>query len=174
MSAEEPLHENIEIDQAHLANLDQLMELITTKFHYVIIDVSRHFPVMWRYFSRHSSTIFLVGGLSITSLRDTLRISGVLNEEKDAKTQAIIVNHIREKDTVKFNRFQELIGRKVDVEIGYHANASEAADLGAPLALKNHSYRVDVNKIIEIITGVHTRKNQAPFLKKIAQSLMGR
>ena len=174
ISAEEPLHENIEMDQEHLANLDQLMDLITTKFHYVIIDLCRHHPLMWRYFNRHASTIFFVSGLNITSLRDTLRISSVLTEEKDSKTHSVILNHTREKETINLDRFEELLGRKIDIEVGYNPMAGEAADLGVPLVIKNHGYRADIEKVIEIITGVSLRKNQAPFLTKIAKSIMGR
>jgi pilus assembly protein CpaE len=174
ISAEEPLHETIGIDQDHLTNLDQLMELITTKFHYVIVDLCRHSPLLWRYFNKHASTIFLVSNLSITSLRDTLRISSTLTEEKNNKSQVVIINHTREKDTIKFARFEELLGRKVDVEIGYSAAAPESADLGTPLALKNQFFRADIDKIIEIITGIHGRKKQTPFLTKLAKSLIGR
>jgi pilus assembly protein CpaE len=174
ISAEEPLHEFIEMDPERLANLDQLMEIITTKFHYVIIDLCRHHPVMWRYFNRHASTIFFVSGLNITSLRDTLRISSVLAEEKDNKTHSIILNHTREKDTISIERFEELLGRKADIEIGYNSLAPEAADLGVPLALKNHGYRADIEKVLENITGMSIRKNQAPFLSKIAKSLTGK
>lgn len=174
ISAEEPLHEYIEMDQERLANLDQLMELITTKFHYIIVDGCRHHPLLWRYFNRHASTIFFISGLNITSLRDTLRISSVLTEEKDSKTHSVILNHTREKDTINIERFEELLGRKIDIDISYNAMAAEAADLGIPLALKNHGYRADIDKIIEIITGVNIRKNQAPFLAKIAKSIMGR
>jgi len=174
IAAEEPLHESIEMDQEHLANLDQLMELITTKFHYIIIDLCRHHPLIWRYFNRYASMIFFVSGLNITSLRDTLRISSVLTEEKESKTHAVILNHTREKDTINLERFEELLGRKVDVEIDYNPMASEAADLGIPLAVKSNSYRSDINKVIEIITGSNIRKNQAPFLTKIARSIMGK
>ena len=52
--------------------------------------------------------------------------------------------------------------------------AGEAADLGVPLAIKNQGYRADIEKVIEVITGVNLRKNQAPFLTKIAKSIMGR
>lgn len=174
ISAEEPLHEKIEMDHERLANLDQLMDLITTKFHYVIVDLCRHHPLMWRYFNRHASTVFFVSGLTITSLRDTLRISSVLTEEKDSKTHAVILNHTREKETIGVDRFEDLLGRKVDIEIGYNSMAVEAADLGIPLAIKSHGYRADINKVIEAITGVNLRKNQAPFLTKIAKSIMGR
>jgi pilus assembly protein CpaE len=174
ISAEEPLHENIEMDQERLANLDQLMDLITTKFHYVIVDLCRHHPLMWQYFNRHASTIFFVSGLTITSLRDTLRISSILTEEKDSKTHSVILNHIREKETIGLERFEELLGRKVDIEIGYNSMAGEAADLGVPLAIKNQGYRADISKVIEAITGVSLRKNQAPFLTKIAKSIMGK
>lgn len=174
ISAEEPLHEKIDMDHERLANLDQLMDLITTKFHYVIVDLCRHHPLMWRYFNRHASTVFFVSGLTITSLRDTLRISSVLTEEKDSKTHAVILNHTREKETIGLDRFEELLGRKVDIEIGYNSMAGEAADLGIPLAIKSHGYRADINKVIEAITGVNLRKNQAPFLTKIAKSIMGR
>jgi CO dehydrogenase nickel-insertion accessory protein CooC1 len=150
------------------------MELITTKFHYIIVDLCRHHPLMWRYFNRHASTIFFVSGLNITSLRDTLRISSVLTEEKDSKTHAVILNHIREKDTINLERFEELLGRKVDIEVDYYQAAAEAADLGVPLAIKNHAYRADISKVIEAITGVNIRKNQAPFLTKIAKKIMGR
>lgn len=174
ISAEEPLHEYVEIDQERLQNLDQLMELITTKFHYIVVDLSRHHPLVWRYFNRYANTVFLVSGLNITSLRDTLRISGVLTEGKDVKSFPIILNRTHDKDIISVARFEELLGRKVDVDISYHPTASEAADLGEPLALKNHGYRADIDKIIELITGVNIRKNQAPFLSKIARSLMGR
>lgn len=174
ISAEEPLHENIEMDQEHLANLDQLMEVITTKFHYVIVDLCRHHPMIWRYFNRHASTIFFVSALNITSLRDTLRISSVLAEDKEARTHAVILNHVREKDIINIERFEELLGRKIDVDVGYNSLATEAADLGEPLAIKSHAYRADIEKIIELITGVNVRKNQAPFLTKIAKSIMGR
>jgi pilus assembly protein CpaE len=174
VSAEEPLHEFIEMDQERLTNLDQLMDLITTKFHYVIIDLCRHHPVLWRYFNRHASTVFFVSNLNITSLRDTLRMSSILTEEKDSKTLSIILNHIHEKDTINVERFEELLGRKVDIEIGYNAMAPEAADLGIPLATKNNGYRTDIDKIIEAITGVSMRKNQAPFLAKLTKSLTGR
>jgi pilus assembly protein CpaE len=174
ISAEEPLHETIDLDQERLANLDPLMELITAKFHYIIIDLCRHHPALWRYFNQYASTVFFVSGLNITSLRDTLRISSVLAEEKDAKTHSVILNHTREKDTINVERFEELLGRKIDVDIPYNAMAAEAADLGVPLVLKSHSYRADIDRIIEIITGVNIRKNQAPFLAKIAKSIMGR
>ncbi|MCE3230707.1 MAG: two-component response regulator [Alphaproteobacteria bacterium] len=174
ISAEEPLHENIDLGSERLANLDPLMELITTKFHYIIIDLCRHHPALWRYFNQYASAVFLVSGLNITSLRDMLRISSVLAEEKDAKTHSVILNHTREKDTINIERFEELFGRKIDVDIPYNAMAAEAADLGVPLVLKSHGYRADIDRIIEIITGVNIRKNQAPFLTKIAKSLMGR
>jgi pilus assembly protein CpaE len=174
VGAEEPLHENIEMDEERLANLDQLMELITTKFHYIIVDLCRHQPVLWRYFNRHAHSIFLVSGLSITSLRDTLRICSVLVEEKDTRTHSIILNHTRDKDTISVERFEELLGRKIDVDVPYNPLVSEAADLGTPLVLKNSGYRADLGKVVEIITGVNTRKNQAPFLTKIAKKIMGR
>jgi len=174
IGAEEPLHEYIEMDQERLANLDQLMELITTKFHYIIVDLCRHHPLVWRYFNRHASTVFFVNSLNITSLRDALRMSSILTEEKDSKTLSIILNHTREKYTINIERFEELLGRKVDINIGYHAMAPEAADLGIPLVTKNHGYRADIDKVIESITGVSLRKNQAPFLAKIAKSLTGR
>jgi pilus assembly protein CpaE len=174
ISAEEPLHEYIEMDQERLANLDQLMELITTKFHYVIVDLCRHHPLMWRYFNRHASMVFFVSSLNITSLRDTLRMSSILTEEKDSKTLSIILNHTREKDTINIERFEELLGRKVDIDIGFNSSAPEAADLGIPLVTKNHGYRSDIDKIIEAITGVSIRKNQAPFLAKIAKTLTGK
>lgn len=174
ISAEEPLHEYIEMDQERLSNLDQLMELITTKFHYVLIDLCHHHPVMWRYFNRHANTVFFVSNLNITSLRDTLRISSVLAEEKDAKTHSIILNHTRDKDTINSQRFEELLGRKVDINISYNSTACEASDLGVPLALKNQSYRSDIDQVIEGITGVAVRKNQAPFIKQIAKKIIGR
>lgn len=173
ISAEEPLHEHIEMDQERLVNLDQLMELITTKFHYVIIDLCRHHPVLWRYFNRHASTVFFVSSLNITSLRDTLRMSSILTEEKDSKTLSIILNHMREKDTINVERFEELLGRKIDIDIGYDSMAPEAADLGIPLIMKSQGYHADINKIIEAITGISLHKNQAPFLTKIAKSLLG-
>jgi pilus assembly protein CpaE len=174
IGAEEPLHEFIEMDQERLSNLDQLMELITTKFHYIIVDLCRHHPAVWRYFNRYASTVFFVSSLNITSLRDTLRMSSTLTEEKDSKTLSIILNHTREKDTIGIERFEELLGRKVDIDISYNPMAPEAADLGIPLAIKNHSYRADIDKILESITGVSVRKNQAPFLTKIAKSIMGK
>lgn len=174
ISAEEPLHETIEMDEEHLANLDPLVELIATKFHYVIVDLCRHHPLLWRYFYKHANTVFLVSGLNITSLRDTLRIVNILMEEKDTRTHAIILNHIREKDTINIERFEELLGRKIDVEVPYSPMAVEAGDLGVPLATKNHGYRVDIDKVIEIITGISIRKNQAPFLAKIAKKIIGR
>lgn len=174
ISAEEPLHEHIEMDEEHLLNLDPLMELIITKFHYIIVDLCHHHPLLWRYFSRHANSIFLVSGLNITSLRDTLRIASILGEEKDVKTHSVILNHTREKDTIGIERFEELLGRKIDVDVPYNPMAPEAADLGIPLATKNHNYRLDLDKIIEIITGVSIRKNQAPFLAKIAKKIIGR
>jgi len=172
--SEEPLHEIIELDQERLVNLDQMMELVTTKFHYIVVDLCRHHPALWRYFYKFSNTVFLVSGLNITSLRDTLRISSVLSEDKTSKTHAVILNHIREKGTINRERFEELLGYKVDIEIAYNPIAVEAADLGMPLILKSHAYRGDIDRVIEVITGVTTRKNQAPFLTKIAKSLVGR
>ena len=174
IGAEESLNENIEMDPEHLANLDQLMELITTKFHYVIVDLCRHHPMVWRYFSRHANTVFFVSGLTITSLRDTLRITNTLSDEKENKTHAVILNHTREKDVINVERFEELLGRKVDVDISYNSMAIEAADLGTPLALKSKGYRADIDRVIEVITGVSIRKNQAPFLSKIAKGLVGK
>lgn len=174
LSSEEPLHETIEIDQPQLAALDPLIELVMSKFHYIIVDLCRHHPAMWRYFNRHANTIFLVSGLSIKCLRDTLRIFNTLSEEKESKTHGLIVNHTHEKETIKVNRFEDLLGRKVTVEVSYSPMAIEAADLGIPLALKNPAYRADIDKVIEAITGISIHKNQAPFLTKIAKSLMGR
>jgi Flp pilus assembly CpaE family ATPase len=150
------------------------MELITTKFHYVIVDLCRHHPMIWRYFSRHANTVFFVSGLNINSLRDTLRISNTLSDEKENKTHAVILNHTREKDVINAERFEELLGRKIDVDVSYCTAAIEAADLGTPLALKNKGYRADIDRIIEVITGVSLRKNQAPFLSKIAKGLVGK
>jgi pilus assembly protein CpaE len=174
ISSEESLNEYLELDQERLANLDHLMELITSKFHYIVIDLSRHHPVLWRYFNRHANMVFFVTGLNITSLRDTLRISSVLAEEKDTKTHSIILSHTHEKQTIKRERFEELLGQKIDIEVAYNSGASGAADLGVPLATKSQGFRTDINKIVEVITGSSIRKNQAPFLTKIAKSLTGR
>ena len=174
ISSEESLNEYLELDQERLTNLDHLMELITSKFHYVVIDLSRHHPVLWRYFNRHANMVFFVSGLNITSLRDTLRISSVLAEEKDTKTHSIILSHTHEKQTIKRERFEELLGQKIDIEVSYNSAAFGAADLGVPLATKNQGFRTDINKIVEVITGSSIRKNQAPFLTKIAKSLTGR
>ena len=97
-----------------------------------------------------------------------------LVEEKDTRTHSIILNHTRDKDTISVERFEELLGRKIDVDVPYNPLVSEAADLGAPLVLKNGGYRADLDKVIEIITGVNSHKNQAPFLTKIAKKIMGR
>jgi pilus assembly protein CpaE len=174
ISADEPLHETIDLSTDHLANLDQLMGIITAKYHYVVIDLCRHHPTLWRYFNHHAHSIFLVSNLSIPSLRDTMRILAPLTEEKGTKTHAIVINHISAKPTIHFSRFEENLGRKIDVEIAHNTLACEAIDNGIPLVQKSPAFRSDIDRIIEIITGVQNKRSSAPFLTKIAKRISGK
>jgi Flp pilus assembly CpaE family ATPase len=174
ISADEPLHETIDLSADHLANLDQLMGIIKTKYHYVVVDLCRHHTTLWRYFNRHAHSTFLVSGLTIPSLRDTMRILAPLTEEKEAKTHAIIINHISAKPTIHVSQFEENLGCKIDVEIAHNALAYEAVDNGVPLVQKSSAFRSDIDRIIEVITGVQHKRSSAPFLTKIAKRISGK
>jgi pilus assembly protein CpaE len=174
ISADESLHETIDLSSDHLTNLDQLMEIITAKYHYVVVDLCRHHPTLWRYFNKYAHSIFLVSNLSIPSLRDTMRILAPLTDERGTKTHAIIINHISVKPTLHFSRFEENLGRKIDVEIAHHALAYEAIDKGIPLVQQSSTFRSDIDKIVEVITGVQNKRSNAPFLTKIAKRISGK
>lgn len=173
LNSEEPLHEYLDFDNVDfIKSYDHLLDTLAAKYHYVIIDVPRHIPPLWRHLAARANTVFLVSGLSIASLRDTVRILGTITDEKITKTNGIIINTVHESKSIKLEKFEELLGRKVDVYVPYNAAALGAADLGKPLIETSSSYKKDITKIIEAINGTTVQKIQLPLIDRILNRLI--
>lgn len=173
LSTEEPLHEFLDFENGDfIKSYDHVLDTLVAKYHYVIIDVPRHLPPLWRHLASRANTVFLVSGLSIASLRDTVRILGTITEEKNVKTYGLIINNVHESKSIKLDKFEELLGRKIDICIPYNANALEAADLGKPLIESAPSFQKDIAKIIEAITGTAVKKTQVPIIDRLLNRLL--
>lgn len=169
-SADEPLHEHLIIESDEfLNNFDQLLEIISRKFHYIIVDMSKQHPLLWRALCGRADKIFLVSGLSIPSLRDTMKIMQSIDESSITRLEGIIINRIREKESITLDKFKDLLGHPVDAVISYDPQAPIAADLGEPLVKQSVQFHLEMSRLIENITGLKLVKEQPSFFKNILE-----
>lgn len=170
LTSEEPLHESLMVEsEEFLDKFDELLDIISRKFHYVIIDISKHHPSLWRALSNRADRTFLVSGLNIASLRDTMKILQTLNEGSSVRLASVIVNRVREKESIGLEKFKELLGHPIEAVISHDSMAPVSADLGEPLVKQRTHFNQDLDKVIEIITGVRFSRSRSSALEKISE-----
>jgi pilus assembly protein CpaE len=172
LSSEEPLHGDPVInDEQQEQNFRSLIHTLKTKFHYVMIDLSRHTLRLWKNIMLESNMMFLVTDLSTPGLRDLVRIKSVLTDEAPTLRFFIIVNHIRQRESLPLHKFEKYLGASVDLVIPYFPQAEKSINFGVPLSSSTASYQSYINQIIRVLSGEPVQKGAISAFNKFLARL---
>lgn len=157
LSTEEPLEDDTSFDPDAL---DAVLEILGQRFHYVIIDLPRRPGPIYRRVLERSAVRIIMANATLTSVRDSIRISMLIGREDLGQRAFLVMNH-----TTPFNRsaiskadFERAAGRRVDYEIPYAKNALYTDNSGEILAERDPAFADVFRQIINDLSGRPTRK----------------
>ncbi|MEI8295375.1 MAG: AAA family ATPase [Alphaproteobacteria bacterium] len=154
LGADVSLSESLNIDSPNaVKNVLSLLDVVAEKYHYVVVDLSRHHPELWQAVSNKADKVFLVGDLTVASLRNTLKIHSTLSQTKgQSPIPTLVINRTRNEESTSLKQFTKLLGHHIDVVIPFSHRAVEAADLGIPLVQHAPSFSKEIDLITDTIT----------------------
>lgn len=91
LSSEETLQERV---AAHESAADILMAELRDKFQAVVLDMPRHLNAFTRKVLSRTDEVVLVAELTLSSVRDTLRLSDVVREQTRNRSPLIVANRV--------------------------------------------------------------------------------
>lgn len=117
LSSEETLQERVAI---HDMAADALLKELKEKFDVIVLDVPRHLNAFHRKCLAQAEQVVLVGELTLTSLRDTLRLSDMIRETFKLKAPIVIANRVGlSKQAVTPADFEKGINAKIDYSVPF-------------------------------------------------------
>lgn len=160
-NSEEPLFEYFAADDIQFTdNFEWLLNVLATKYHYIIFDIPRNLTPLWRLVNRKADSVNVLTPISVVGLRDTVRILGVLGEDKAEASMNVIVSRYPT-SVISLSQFEQALAKPVAAYVPYNDMASEAINLGKPLAEISENYRQNLQGLIEMISGTAVlQKNQ--------------
>jgi pilus assembly protein CpaE len=152
-NSEEPLFEYFAADDIQfMDNFEWLLNILATKYHYIIFDIPRSFTPIWRLVNRKADSVNVLTPISVVGLRDTVRILGVLGEDKVEASANVILSRYPA-SVIPVGQFEQSLAKTVVAHIPHSDMASEAINLGKPLAEISESYRQSLQGLIETVSG---------------------
>lgn len=133
LTAEEPLGEDARFDQKAL---DQVLEVLAQRFHYVVFDVPRRPDSLYGHSLGMAQIRIVVANPTVASVRDVLRIMKLAGRDDIGQRLIVVLNHIAPGSgaDISVKDFEKAIGRPVDHEIPYSRKAMFADNSGRLLA----------------------------------------
>ena len=172
LSAEESVDETFTIDES---SVDLLIQELRTKFHYVVVDLPRADAALRSKIVSDASNVLLVSDLSLSGMRDALRLLQFVPSTNASCNITLIGNKIGEHKSgeIPLSEFEKGVGRKVDIVMPFDGkNVAAATNVGSPVVAERSSVTPAIDQISEILCGGGNKPKKG-FLGKLA-SLRGR
>jgi pilus assembly protein CpaE len=168
-SSEAPLADIPHTDPSALAHL---VEELRAHFNNVIIDLPRTSVNQHPFLLTDASQVFLVADLTLTSIRDTIRVLAYIRDVAPKAEVKVVVNRASNQSEVTPRDFESAIERKIDWIVPADVRSSIAAAKAAqtlPQAAKASRSSVMLRKIAASLTQGGGETKKLPVWKKLFQ-----
>lgn len=146
---------------------DAIINILASKFHYVIADVPRNFgSTMTTDILKRADIVIVLTDYSITGLKSTTKILDLLNSFISIGQQVMIISNkvgSHTKGEISRTQFEERLPQGIDVEIQFDKKESmQALTDGIPvLSSGSAELALGLTKIMNQMLGVSPSKNEA-------------
>ena len=142
LSSEEPLRDNLEITAE---GVDTLVGALREQFQYVIVDVPRIPAAPYRRVLDTADFRIIVGDQTLRSVRDIVRLRGVLGEDNGKRRNGFVVNRYGEggRHSVTLQEMQHVLGLQPKTVIPFLPSVFAAATNGTRVAAARHNKFTD-------------------------------
>lgn len=133
LGAEDPPNTPLQIEKGVLG---QLVTKFQRKFPFIVLDVPRGDPVMQQAAFEAATDIVVVGDLTLTGVRDGMRLLNFIAESAPRATVYVIAGGSADprKSPIRIADLEKSIKRKVDGQVAYDDKAlASAVNAGVPL-----------------------------------------
>jgi pilus assembly protein CpaE len=129
LGGEEPLEDSLFVTPD---GIEMLFTSIRPDFNHLVIDLPRSMVTFQRSLLSHMSNIFLVSDLSLSGMRDTVRLKNLVNEAApDAAVDVVVVEGQDRRTTIDRSDFERGIESKIAFLVPHDARtAADAANNG--------------------------------------------
>lgn len=172
LGTEEPL-----VGGGHL-NPEAFMPLLTElgkTFDHIVLDIPRAFALQHPEILTTATTTVLVTDLSLSAMRDALRIRSMVREVSPHTNLMVVVNHTRPvgKGDMPLAEFEKSIDDTIACDIPYDAKAAaQATGEGKPIAavVKNSKATQAMRKISQGMATTKAKKKKGFALSRLFKS----
>ncbi|MDR3518769.1 MAG: AAA family ATPase [Azospirillaceae bacterium] len=152
LSAEEPLDDTTAFDPA---SLDVIFQTLSQRFHYVILDLPRHPGELYRRVLEHAAVRVILANGTLTSIRDTIRITRMIGREDLGQRAYVLLNHTTPHGRAEISRldFEKAVGRRIDFEIPYARAGLFTDNSGQMLCVHDGGYAAALRQFTNDLSG---------------------
>ncbi len=133
LGAEDPPNTPVPIEKGVLT---QLVAKFQRKFNFIVLDVPRGDPVIQQQAFESATDIIVVGDLTLTGVRDGMRLLNFISESAPRATVYVIAGGSADprKSPIRIADLEKSIKRKVDGQVAYDEKAlAGAVNTGVPV-----------------------------------------
>lgn len=169
VSAQEGLSEKLAIDPEAV---NQFLHILSTQFHYTLVDIERSFyEASIRHILAESSIITLILDGTIMSVREAISILNVLKEVKKFDQEIIpVLNHPSATGTgvILPEQIQETLGLPIEHIFSFdEGGVMEAMNTGVPYGNVSNRLTNELNKFVDRLIGKKAPTKQGFFEKAV-------
>lgn len=171
LSSEKALSDDLDFK---LEGLDDLLEYLTSHFHYVFVDLPHSITSLTRTILEKSDMLFLTSDPTLAGLRDTGRLFRLYNSDKGGRRVIFILNKVGEnpKFEVNVDNFQKALNHKVDHGIPYYPEiAMEMINKGKTLENESNPLADSLRTLVDDVLGVRGPPKEKTGLEKFLKKL---
>ncbi|MEZ5825636.1 MAG: hypothetical protein R3C97_13125 [Geminicoccaceae bacterium] len=152
LSAEENIDEVCHVDDQSI----DLVQELRSKYHYVLVDLPRNQPTVTRKVLEEASNLVLVSDLSLSGMRDTLRILQLIPATNAGCNISLLLNRVGEHRAgeIPIAEFEKGVGRKADIIIPFDPkNVASATNVGQPVVSRQSLVTSGIDQLSEVLCG---------------------
>lgn len=132
MGSEEPIDEEIIPDPQAIS---LMLSEMRGRFQYLIVDLPRHLLQLYDTIVPEASKIVIVSDLSLSGIRDTVRLIAKIRQIAAKADIKIVANRCHSSPTgISAKDFERGVGHKIDVQVPEDAKIAIASNAGKTLA----------------------------------------
>jgi pilus assembly protein CpaE len=153
LSCEEPLLDDIPM---RAEGVEQLLGILKSQFHYVVVDVPRAEQAVARMVMAQSTAVVIVSEMTLAGARDAARMAAMVRQDVPNQRVFVVANRAGEykKGELPQADFEKALGRGIDIKVAFDPNvALEAANIGEPVASKGGPVAEGVKRLTAEIGG---------------------
>ncbi len=151
LSDEAPLRRDAPVNPEAL---DALITTLADDFHYLIVDLPRHFGALHAHVMEQARERMIVADRTLPAIRDAARLLEGARESLNPAHVILNDHHPGLRKLIPDSAIEKALGQAADVEVEYDKGAANAGDnLGDPLAARRGPIATATREIVDTLSG---------------------